>query len=195
MTKYQRAASKTVIIHPGSVLLRIGLAVDEEPKAFLHCIARTSKTPSPGRIPLPKSTPYDHQFESDNSNRFCDLENVKPTENDKKLYKILNSSISNTKKQSDDTKPTFLPFLKGVRESSRGNYELQWPIVSGHFNDAFPASLNLQNMEDMWTYALENYVCLYEKHVHSIVYFLNNSCVCFSLIFQRLRFILTRLSS
>ena len=163
MTKYQRVASKTIVIQPGSVILRIGLATDEEPKTFLHCIARLSKTPCVGRVPLSNSEnvcpSYEPQLDSRTTNLLGGSISVKSTANDKKLYKLLNSSPKTEHQSEDDAKPSlFIPFLRGFRESTSGNYELQWPLVSGRFNDAFPTSLNLQNLQDMWTYALEKYV-------------------------------------
>lgn len=159
MTKFQRISSKTVIIQPGSTVLRIGLASDEEPKTLLHCIARESKNACPGRIPSlssQTSTPRDIEVSnlsfgpSPHSDSFV-MEN--------KFYKILNSDVTNFSNSLDDPRPAFIPFLKGLIKSVGGGYQLHWPIVSGCFNEEFTPSLNLQNLEDMWTYALEKYVC------------------------------------
>ncbi|EUB58127.1 Actin-related protein 8 [Echinococcus granulosus] len=170
MTKFQRISSKTVIIQPGSTVLRIGLASEEEPKIFLHCIARKSKDARPGRIPSLSShtfTPLD----IDVSNCFGSFAHSDSLVTENNFHKILNSDIAHSDQPLDDSKPAFIPFLKGLRKCVNGGYQLQWPIVSGCFNEAFTPSLNLQNLEDMWTYALEKYfgISRDEFHLYSVI--------------------------
>ncbi|KAL5963213.1 Actin-related protein 8 [Taenia solium] len=171
MTKLQRISSRTVIIQPGSTVLRIGLASDEEPKTFLHCIARESKNACPGRIPSLSSRTFTPGDIDVSSLSFGSFPHSASFAIENKFYKILNSDATNFNISLDDPRPSFVPFLKGLIVSVGGGYQLQWPIVSGCFNGEFTPSLNLQNLEDMWTYALEEYLDIPKDtfHLYSVI--------------------------
>ncbi|KAL5112755.1 Actin-related protein 8 [Taenia crassiceps] len=171
MTKLQRISSRTVIIQPGSTVLRIGLASDEEAKTFLHCIARESKNACPGRIPSLSSQAFSAGDVDVSSLSFDSFPHSDSFVIENKFHKILNSDFTNFNNSLDHSRPPFVPFLKGLIKSVGGGYQLQWPIVSGCFNEEFTPSLNLQNLEDMWTYALEKYLDIPKDafHLYSVI--------------------------
>ncbi|VDM35145.1 unnamed protein product [Hydatigera taeniaeformis] len=160
MTKLQKISSKTVIIQPGSTVLRIGLASDEEPKCFFHCIARACKNAGPVRIPSLNSQNFTSEDIDVSSSVFSFFPRSDSLVIENKFYNILNSVDTDSKYFLGDPRPPFLPFLRALNKCVGCDYQLEWPIVSGSFNRAFTPSLNLQNLEDMWTYALEKHLAI-----------------------------------
>ncbi len=159
MTKLSQISSKTIIIQPGSSLLRIGLATDEKPTVFLHCIARECKAPggrkTPPVIPRPQLLEYNVRNESVDQERINAIRNATF---DKNLYMALNSPESHKDSSNSTHKHHSVPFLRGFRQAGKGCFEIEWPILAGHFSDFFTPSNTLQNLEDMWEYALDCYV-------------------------------------
>lgn len=159
MSKLTQISSKTIIIHPGSSLLRIGLAVDRKPNVFLNCIARNSIKPMRIKATTPLSSYEKIQFPA--SNEYENAQNKFHLGNfhiDDSLYKVLNNSEPHTAYSNHAHQWT--PFLRGFRQAGNGTYEIEWPISAGHFNELFSPTNTIQNLEDMWTHALENYVRL-----------------------------------
>lgn len=161
MLRVYQVSTKTIIIQPGSTILRIGLGVDTEPTVLLNCFARRSK--APGRVPMTPALPRTEAYSYDPNaeNRFSVTENDEKTirnfQLDDRIYKALNTA-GTTPAVKLDQNADFVPFLRGFRTIEMGSFNLEWPLTTGRFNPLISPTYALQNLEDMWSYALENYV-------------------------------------
>lgn len=156
MAENLKCPPKTVIIHPGSTILRIGLATDAEPKILLHCIARKSARGCSGRLPglFKSGSSRSSDLDIDVASCLKSLRCYDHVAVEDKLRNILNSVSGFTESDAE-----FIPFVEGFLNCDGSAYELQWPIVSGRFNDKFVINENVQNLADIWSYALTKYVC------------------------------------
>uniref|UniRef100_A0A5K3FFC0 Actin-related protein 8 n=1 Tax=Mesocestoides corti TaxID=53468 RepID=A0A5K3FFC0_MESCO len=170
MTKLSHIASKTVIIHPGSTLLRIGLAIDENPKVFLHCIAREYRKSSNENLSCFPSRAHSLQYcadnESDMSAFFDGSSHLTSLSIDNRLHEALNKAGSHSEPSLVTSRSNFIPFLRGFKAVGSGCYKLEWPIASGPFNEEFTPSNCVQDLEDMWTYAIEHYLNIPKENFH-----------------------------
>ncbi|VUZ46778.1 unnamed protein product [Hymenolepis diminuta] len=151
---------KTIIIHQGSTILHIGLATDSEPKVLLNCIARKSARGCLGKIPeIVKLKPL-ISFDSELSEEI--LSSFKSS--DDSAHVVLKDELhdiwiqgSSPNNSCSDSGTQFVPFIEGFKLCDGDTYELQWPILSGSFNNKFVITENVQSLADMWSYALTKY--------------------------------------
>lgn len=170
-TKYP---PKTIIIHQGSTILHIGLATDSEPKVLLNCIARKSTRGRPGKIPeIVKLKPlisFDSELNEEILSSFKSSDDSAHVVLKDELHDIWIQGSSPTKSCSE-SRIQFVPFIEGFKLCDGDTYELQWPILSGCFNNKFVITENVQSLADMWSYALTKYVCLSLLLLFDLVFF------------------------
>ncbi|KAL7063630.1 hypothetical protein AAHC03_0911 [Spirometra sp. Aus1] len=162
MTKPLQVSSKTVVIQPGSTILRIGLASDSRPTVLLSCIARRRKSTAtcthssgfPGRKVAVNSTP----LESIPEDLFAEAEKLQARALPREGFKFAHIPEDPAVNKKPDDNRTFFPFLHGLGQFENEDFIVNWPIQAGRFNPTQSPTSVVQDLEDMWSYALENFL-------------------------------------
>uniref|UniRef100_A0A0V0J4C9 Uncharacterized protein n=1 Tax=Schistocephalus solidus TaxID=70667 RepID=A0A0V0J4C9_SCHSO len=170
MTKPLQVSSKTVVIQPGSTILRIGLASDNRPTVLLSCIARRRKstatcTHSSG-FPRRGVALTPTLLESLPEDLFSEAEKLQAHALSKDSFNFsrIPEDAAVAKKPEDSR--TFFPFLHGLEKFESEDFIVNWPIRVGRFNPAQSPTSVVQDLEDMWSYALENFLGIPSKTFH-----------------------------
>nr|CDS31879.1 actin protein 8 [Hymenolepis microstoma] len=142
-----------------SPVYQFGTATDSEPKVLLNCIARKSTRGCPGKITERVKPKCPISFESGiNEDILCCLKSFDGADHvvlKDELYDIFSQGSSG--KPCSNSGSRFVPFIEGFKVCDGDTYELQWPVLSGHLNDKFTITENVQSLADMWSYALTEY--------------------------------------
>ncbi|KAF6776758.1 Actin protein 8 [Paragonimus kellicotti] len=169
------AAERTVVIEPGSYYLKIGRAVDTQPKRFPHCIARRLKKHSfeansllSCRKPMLQMSCADKSLSSTISELFnlpaseelCVEESTFQLQPMDDCSPLANScDQSNLANMNGHTSPIgeFAVFGEALRLCGNPYYQLFWPIRHGFLQQDANYSAVIQDLEDIWTTALEKH--------------------------------------
>ncbi|KAH8872128.1 Actin-related protein 8 [Schistosoma japonicum] len=174
MRNQSTLAENVVIIEPGSFHLRIGRAVEISPKRFPHCIARK---PKPGVPPCVepvinrKKPTFDSQSLQESVNTIRSFVNT--------LFNLGNSSGSSVlpmvtpskleHSEIEDTKlfewecntpsdQEFYALNDAFNCGFKNGYHISWPMRYGFLTTSANYTSVLQDLEDIWSTALEKHV-------------------------------------
>lgn len=180
--------SRTIIIHPGSLYLRIGKANDLNPEMILNCVARKRK--SKGAVYqdsiLPDATKtkeLNQELEDARLNVSHTLQNCllssgrkrygTPSQQlasfNKRVHpEIVNGAEQNWLKPKD--KINTIVGADVLRLDPNGNFNIHFPIRRGEFNihkgvggSVFSV---LEDIKTIWEYAIRNYLDISLKDLH-----------------------------
>ncbi|KAF8560738.1 hypothetical protein P879_04116 [Paragonimus westermani] len=170
------AAERTVVIEPGSYYLKIGRAVDTQPKKFPHCIARRLKKHASdaasllsGRKPKLQMSCTDKSLSSSISELFNlpASEELLVEESTLQLQPVDGCSpLTNSCDQFNLTTTNghvppvgeFAVCNEALLLCGNPDYQLFWPIQHGFLQQDANCSAVIQDLEDIWTTALEKHL-------------------------------------
>lgn len=180
--------SQTIIIHPGSLYLRIGKANDLNPEMILNCVARKRKNKgihSDSILPeATKTKELNQELEDARLNVSHTLQNCMLSSGRKRFGTPSAQLASFNKRVHPEVVPTSSEqfWLKPkekvqsvvgpdvLRLSPNGNFNIHFPIRRGEFNihKGIGGSLFcvLEDIKTIWEYAIRNYLDISLKDLH-----------------------------
>lgn len=172
-----------IIIHPGSLYLRIGKASDLNPEMILNCVARRRKTK--GQVYqdsiLPDATARTQELiqemddarlnashtlqnclQSDRRKRYGTPSAQLASFNKRVTPEILSQSGADTKWLRPKDKVNFVVGADVLRLEPNGSFNIHFPIRRGEFNihNKVNGSMFsvLEDLKTIWEYAIKNYL-------------------------------------
>ncbi|CRK92971.1 CLUMA_CG006564, isoform A [Clunio marinus] len=175
--------SKIIIIHPGSLYLRIGKASDLNPEMILNCVARKRKGKDPGNIHqdsiLPESSKTKdiiHEMDESRLSVSHMLQNCLQT-NGRKRYGTPSQQLASFNKRvhpeivsgqpevfwlKPKEKVNTIVGAEVLRLDPNGNFNIHFPIRRGEFNihKGIGGSMFsvLEDIRTIWEYSIKNYL-------------------------------------
>ncbi|VDN19019.1 unnamed protein product [Dibothriocephalus latus] len=170
MTKPLQVSSKTVVIQPGSTILRIGLASDGKPTVLPNCIARRRKSTATctisSAVPRLGVTVTPTLLESLPEDLFTEAEKLQASVLPRDSFKFARIPENTAADRKIEDSRIFFPFLHGLENFESEDFIVNWPIQGGRFNPTQSPTSVVQDLEDMWSYALENFLGIPPKTFH-----------------------------
>lgn len=176
MRNQSTLAENVVIIEPGSFHLRIGRAVETLPKRFPHCIARK---PKPNVSPCVEPIINRQKAACDSSSLQESVSTIRSFVNTlfnlsyspelSGLPAVTPSRLEHT--ETEDTKlfewesntpldQEFYALNDAFNRGLKDGYHINWPMRYGFLSTSANYSAILQDLEDIWSTALEKHVCI-----------------------------------
>lgn len=173
-------SESTIIIEPGSHFLKIGRASEPNPKRLAHCIARKIRCKVYDSEPLISGNQLKEGVANSNSSLLAALGNVFSMQSPDDLSPVfsvpqaqLSSPNFRMKNEvftvENDARSSDVYVLEDALEvSNHPNYLFRWPFKNGFLNDSANCSAVIQDLEDIWTAALDKHVSYCELFTNSI---------------------------
>ncbi|CAH8585087.1 unnamed protein product [Schistosoma bovis] len=174
MRNQSTLAENVVIIEPGSFHLRIGRAVETLPKRFPHCIARK---PKPNVSPCVEPIINRQKAACDSSSLQESVSTIRSFVNTlfnlsyspelSGLPAVTPSRLEHT--ETEDTKlfewesntpldQEFYALNDAFNRGLKDGYHINWPMRYGFLSTSANYSAILQDLEDIWSTALEKHI-------------------------------------
>ncbi|VDO74958.1 unnamed protein product [Schistosoma curassoni] len=174
MRNQSTLAENVVIIEPGSFHLRIGRAVEILPKRFPHCIARK---PKPNVSPCVEPIINRQKAACDSSSLQESVSTIRSFVNTlfnlsyspelSGLPAVTPSRLEHT--ETEDTKlfewesntpldQEFYALNDAFNRGLKDGYHINWPMRYGFLSTSANYSAILQDLEDIWSTALEKHI-------------------------------------
>lgn len=177
-------SDKIVIIHPGSLYLRIGKASDLNPENILNCIARKRKSNDPKHIHMDSLLPpqviktkelsaemdesrisvshlLQSSYQSDGRKRYGISPQQLAQFNKRSLPEIINSS-QQTYWLTPKSNVNYIIGADVLRLSPNSNFNVHFPIRRGemniHKNVGGSLTATLEHIKCIWEFAIKNFL-------------------------------------